>query len=312
MPVTLVQVDGLADFEDAKKLQGRLRRMMSGIRNTMKLFVVNKQLDTKVLSQPLDQLAMPELFEQALTNVSWAFDINKAMLTDAANLATAQEYRLGFYQDTVEPRGRWIANQMNEQVFNPMGMEMSFAFEELDIYQVDENKRAGSVSTLTNAIVTDPNTADLVMGILGYDFTEKQRQQLDELIKRKKENTDNAQNFDNQNVDSGDRESGEDEQEDEKTLSFLVQDLDRWMRKSIGYLKRNNYADCSFTSEHIPDGIRLQIARHLLECKTEDDIRAVFSPHIQAGAISASHEVGMLLSAIKDEVSAIGKGVSQE
>ena len=189
MPITVLQVDGIVDKDEADRIQGWFKRAAAGIRNAFSVLALSRAIEPKVISQPLKDLAMPELNQQARHAVALAFGIPQTMLEDAANYATSAEHRLSFWSDTVRPRGDWLAEQFNRQLFHKMGIQMSFGFDELDIFQEDENQRATSLNSIVTAINTNPAVATWAMGVLGYDLNEDQKRELDVISGKTDEGT---------------------------------------------------------------------------------------------------------------------------
>jgi HK97 family phage portal protein len=294
MPVTVAFIEGLANDDEAQRVQGRLRQVMAGIRNAMKLIVLNRKIEPKVISQPLKDLAMPDLYAQAVNNVAWAFQLNKAVLEDTANRATAQEYRLGLYQDVVEPRARMLEGELNRQLFSTMNLRLEFKFEQMDIYQEDESQRAASLAAIVNAINTNPDVAQFAMDILGYDLSDEQRAMLDAIIQRKNDNREQMQQLQQRAQEQPQLQ----EQQPAQQKTYAQIDLERWQKKCLNRLADGKSADCAFTSNAIDDWTRLQIAKHLPECKTADDVRELFAPYLQMNRGVGESEIKMLADAI--------------
>lgn len=283
MPVTLLQVQNLVDDDERKRIEGFFRRVASGIRNMFKVLALNREIEPKVLSQPLKEMVIPELSEQAERNVAHAFGFNPSLFDQSPNRATATEHRLALYQDTVEPRGDWIVEQYNRQVFQPMGLEMALDYSNLDIYQEDEKERAGSLSAITSAIAADPKAALFVMTeILGYDLDEEQKKKYQDIfLSAKPEAT---------------------EEETQRHETPQAQDLIKWQKKALKLMDKGKSPACEFTSEHIEDWLSEHIRSQLKDCQSVADVKAVF-----ADAITTRGEVAALLEAIRLEVSAMNK-----
>jgi len=166
MPVTILGIQGLSNKEEKERIEGFFRKITSGIKNAFRTIAINtEQIDPKVLSQPIKDLAMPELSTEARRNIAWAFGIPITMLEDASNYATAKEHRLSFWQDTIRPRGNKLARTINNQLLRPhFGMELEFAFDELDIFQEDEEKRSDSYYNYVFAGMR-PSIAAQILGI---------------------------------------------------------------------------------------------------------------------------------------------------
>ena len=117
---------------------------------------------------------MPDLHKQAVSNVALAFGIPETMISDAANYATAKEHRMSFWQDTIRPRGNKIATTINRQLLDAFGLRLEFGFDELDIFQEDEERRSQAYWNYTQAGMK-PSVAAQILGIdlpTGMEYSE--------------------------------------------------------------------------------------------------------------------------------------------
>ena len=113
----------------------------------------------------------------AKDNIAMAFGIKQTLLdSEAANYATAQEDRLAFYEDTIKPRARLFEDALNEQLLARDGLRLEFRFNEMDIFQEDENARAELLNKLTTAGLP----IEVSLQLAGYKLTEEQLSMLEE------------------------------------------------------------------------------------------------------------------------------------
>lgn len=192
MPVSMVSIEGLVDKDEVKRVEGFFKKAMTGLRNAFRVLAVSRQIESKVISQPVKDLVIPDLANQARRSVADAFDMHPSLLDEAPNMATAQEHRLSLYEDSVKPRAKVLVNEFNRQLFAPMGIEMKICFEEMDIFQEDEKEKAASVEAYTRAIAADPEIAIVVMDMMGVDFDEKERAALEKIVRERKGGTDSG------------------------------------------------------------------------------------------------------------------------
>ena len=253
MPLTILEVPPGTQKVDTDRIESYFKRAATGIKNAWSAIAVRSGgLKVTTLTPPLDQLAIPELQQQARRSVAVALKIPQTMLEDAANFATAKEHRLSFWQDTIRPRGMKLQGVINRQLLNTMGLECEFAFDELDIFQEDEANRAASLQQLTSAGVPLLTAMD----ILGYDLTDEERA----AIEQKPEPAPVVIN----NV-----VADQDEPDD-------AEEIRRWMRKSINSLERGKSPVVEFISDKITPAKHAAIMARLGECKTRDEIMAAF------------------------------------
>lgn len=255
MPVTLIGLPADTPEPERKRTENFFRNMMEGVKNAFRVLAINSdEVKPTVLTQPIKDLAIPELQQQARQAIALAFGIPQTMLEDAANYATAAEHRLSFWQDTIRPLGMKISGAFNEQLFRALGLEMTFAFDELDIFQTDEAQRAGSLNQLIAAGVP----LLMAMDILGYDIDDEQRMALEKAT--------------------------------QPTASTLSIELDRWKRKALRALQSGKSADVEFISEIIPATLHSNISAALKTSTTPGQVRDAFTAGDPSDVIDALRE----------------------
>jgi len=172
MPLTIIGIDGSMDADEVKRVEGFFKKQVSGISNAWRVLAMRMRgtMKPEVITPKMSDMAMGDVYDQAVKNIAFAFGIPESMLRNDANRASAEENRLSYWQDTVRPDGNGVEADLNEQLFNPMGLEIVLNWEQLDVFQEDESNRAGSLESLVNAGV--PLLP--AMEILGYDLTDEQ------------------------------------------------------------------------------------------------------------------------------------------
>jgi hypothetical protein len=196
---------------------------------------------------------MPELREAVLEEISHAFGIPKTMLlADAANYATAKEDRMGFWQETIRPRAEvWIQSVINEQLLNERGLRLEFAFDEMDIFQQDEQVRAASYYNYIQAGMK-PSIAAQILGIelpADYEYA-----MLDEDAKEVRE--------------------VEAVNDDSRPRPVVTDELRAWLRFEEARFGKEDKREfeCKFT----PSALAGAIQGALETAKSKDDIKRIF------------------------------------
>jgi HK97 family phage portal protein len=255
MPVTILGVQGLLDKDEQERVQGFFKRTMTGIRNAFRVLAVNTEnIKPQTLTQPLKDLAMPELTAQARKDICWAFGIPQTMLDDAANFATAKEHRESFWQDTMKPRARIYEDTINDQLLNQFGLRIEFRFDEMDIFQEDEAKRATSFFNYVGAGMK-PSIAAQILGIdlpEGMEFEE-----LDERMP---------------SVGGGDNES---ELVIESRTAPVRAELKKWETFEVRRFGKENKRE--FNTESLPLALAGAITGQLEKAESKDAIRSIFA-----------------------------------
>ena len=167
-PVTIMNMPEHMDEAEFQRFRTEMRSTMGGgIINAFKMiFMRAPDIKIEQLTPPINTMQMPELYERVITSVGMAYGVPRTMLeASAANYATAESDRQSFWRETVIPRLSMYEAVLNSQVFAPLGWEFTFTPEMMDVMQVDEASRAGSLLQLVQAGVPLRGA----MTILGYD-----------------------------------------------------------------------------------------------------------------------------------------------
>jgi HK97 family phage portal protein len=167
-PVTIMNLPEHMDEAEFQRFRTEMRSTIGGgIINAFKMiFMRAPDIKIEQLTPPINTMQMPELYERVITSVGMAYGVPRTMLeASAANYATAESDRQSFWRETVIPRLSMYEAVLNAQVFAPLGWKISFQPEMMDVMQVDEASRAGSLLQLVQAGVPLRGA----MTILGYD-----------------------------------------------------------------------------------------------------------------------------------------------
>lgn len=290
-PVTIMSLPvDMAENEFKRFSLEYLNKFTGWVNAFRTLFVRGGDVKAQTITPPIKDLLLPELNERVTNAIGGTFGVPRTMLeASAANYATANSDRAGFWRETVIPRVSIIEQIVNEQVLYPLGYELVFTPEALDVMQADEAARAQSLVLLTQAGIPLPGA----MRILGYD-------EIDNILTS--EIIDNPS--DNPGVIDLNAPTSEARPnlltttiEDDTTppnnpgpalLSLAAVDLVKWEQRAIRHLKTGGHTR-PFTSSHIPAPVRGMIAAKISDATTPDQIRDAFIPYKAAQPVR-SHE----------------------
>jgi len=253
MPIVLVSAEGSINDDEKARVQSFFTKLASGVGNAWRYLVTRTKLTPEVVSQDIDKMSMPELYAQATKNIANAFGIPVNMFMGDDNYASAAEHRLGFWQDVIRPRARMIEDAFNQQLLEAQGLRMEFSFDEMDIFQEDEVKRADSLSKMVSAGIPLGDA----MEMLGYDLPQDKT-------------------YADYNV-VPEPETIEVPALPVEPPPFPLEDeLGKWQKKALKRLEKGRCADCAFESDIIPEGMQAEIHEALKLCRDEDEIKQVF------------------------------------
>lgn len=255
MPIILISADGTLVEDETKRIQNFFSKLASGVGNAWRVLATRTKLTPAVVSQDLDKMTMPELYAQATSNIANAFGIPVTMFMGDDNYASADSHRMGFWQDVIRPRAKLIESAFNRQVFKPLGMELEFSFDEMDIFQTDEVERASAFATYVNAGVNP----EVVKEMLGIDAPEDMP-----FMSPKPEPVEVENPID------------------------VTAEFEKWERKALKRLKEGKTADCEFESALIPEVVQDEIHNALKLCIEPDEVKRVFG-----GGYESPQDIGL-------------------
>lgn len=189
IPAVILAVEGNPPAEELQRLENWWKGLLQGVRRAWEAVAVRASVKPTVVGAPVRDLAMPDLDIITRRHICTAFGIHLSMIEEAANYATKKEDRLSFYEDTIIPEGDRLAQTINAQLLAPMGLQMRFTPQQMDLMQEDESAKSQALANLRQSGL------DLVtaLEVLGYDLTEEQWQRVKDEEERKRKQAEVAQ-----------------------------------------------------------------------------------------------------------------------
>jgi HK97 family phage portal protein len=169
-PVVIIGAPPGAAETEVEKAETFFRRLMTGVNNAFRVLATKNIWEMKVVTPPIDTLAMPELSAYARQQVAIGMGIPETMLSDAANYATAAQHDTQFWKNTILPLCNLLAGVINKSLLEPMGLKLCFYAEEMDVFQEDETERADSLASLVGTGMR----LGYAMQTLGYELTREE------------------------------------------------------------------------------------------------------------------------------------------
>jgi hypothetical protein len=202
------------------------------------------------------------------------------LLANSANYATALVEYKEWYENSLAPWCNFMAEEMTDKLFKPLGLRFEFRPEMTDPGQEDEVARASAYSTYVSSGIK-PSVAAQVIGMelpegIEYEsldeMQEEKRQQAIELAKQS-------------SSDSGKEKPNEQVQgqgQKEKVSKFIpnldqLHELETWRKFAFRKFKKGEPLDFPFEIKTLPEEISEDIKLQLLESTDEEGIKAAFT-----------------------------------
>jgi hypothetical protein len=264
---TLIGVPTNTSKEEREKVDTWWNSFIAGGANAWRAKTVNAdELKVQPIGEGLEALSDKNLTQQTREGVATAFGISQSLLmSNAANYATATIEDRQLIEKNLGPRADFIAEVLNDQAFETIGLNLKFRPEELDSYQEDENDRATAFKTYVDGGIKPSIAAEM----LGLELPEGVKYA--DLDPKEKPIPPQLQPFTGQPV----AQDQPPTQEPPAEMPVKAE-LARWERKALRALKAGKPAAVEFVSDEIPASLSVQVLSGLQSCRTPEDVRAAF------------------------------------
>ena len=225
---TLLTVDGVPQPAEREKLKAWWQRAVAGIGNAFSTEVVSASVTPVVVGDGIESLNNEALTTEKRESISTALGVpHSLVLSNAANFATAEADRLTFYDMTILPEAEIIAEVMNQQLFEPLGLRFAFRPKAMNIYQENEEQRAGAFAAYVNAGMPKSLVAEM-LGIdlpPGWEYTDLDPQAPPPAVQPEAEDTEPA--------DMAATPEDEANSEDGAAKRAEIKALKKWLKKRV-------------------------------------------------------------------------------
>lgn len=161
----LLQVPQNTPQQEKDRVKAWWARFFTGVKDAWQTNVVSAEVTPVVVGEGLESLTNETLTTEKREDVATTLGIPHSILfSNSANYATATQDERNFYTMTILPDARIIQKQLNAQLFKPLGLQLRFMPNEMDVFQEDEAQRAQSFATYVNAGIK-PSIAAQILGV---------------------------------------------------------------------------------------------------------------------------------------------------
>lgn len=226
IPAVILSTDQDPPDEEIERVRTMWQQLVGGVHKAFRTMALRYGYKATVISPPVKDLGMPDLTTSVRQQIAIAFGVPESMVGDpASNYATARTNRISFYQDTIIPEATQIEATVNEQLFEPMGLEFHFQTGQIEAIQQDEAEKSKGVVRLYEAgIMTLQEARDY------FDLGEAPPELLEE-------------------DEEPEPESAPVQEPAPPDTSKMIADLRKWRTKA------RKRGACEFESDEIPPGI---------------------------------------------------------
>lgn len=277
VPPTVLGVKGVTTPTARAELEGNWDKFVKSIAKLRAKVINSEALEVKQIGGGIEALKDTDIYHQSMTNVCSVFGIPVSLIeSDFANYSTAQTYYWAWYKDKVVPDCEQFAEQLNQQVFEPLGLYWRVNAESAEPNQAEEVERAQAFSTYVSAGIPMSIAAQIVgidmpAGMSYDDLDAVEEEKKAEAEKQKQEQLDKMQQA----------QEEEPDQEDEPPVKFIPNptqnnEIVLWRKFVIKHYDRDGKILSEWEAKYLPDDIVESVRERLKEAKSRDDIAAAF------------------------------------
>jgi hypothetical protein len=241
-------------------------------------------LEAQTIGEGVDTLKDETLTKSKIEDVAMSVGMPLSLLlANSANYATAQVELKTWYENSLAPWCSFMADEMTDKLFKPLGYKFVFRPEMTDPGQEDEVSRASAYSTY----VTSGMRQSVAAQIMGIELPEGMKyEDLDTMAKEKQEE---AIDMMQKKQGSSDTQSSNDKEdkpnglqkEKEKVVKFIpnvdqLHEMELWRKFAFRHFKKSEPLTFAFEVKTLPDDIAEGIRCGLEVADSEDAIKAAF------------------------------------
>lgn len=275
---TILSVKG-APGEDAKKDIERIwDKVMRGFYQYLAKVMNADVITPIVLGDGIETLKDTELYQSKMSDIALACGIPLSLLlANSANYATADVEYLQWFRDSVVPWADFMADQLNDNLFDQMGLRLEFRPEVTDPGQEDEVQRMEAAQRLYNilAAANVENAVPIALGTMGVE-PPPELQSWDNLVYREAEEPEPSETPQLQP-----EESPIVAEQPAPSVRFIptieqYREMELWQTMAFRKHKRDESIDFQFKCKTLPDDIADEIRARLMQSTDEDGIKYAF------------------------------------
>jgi hypothetical protein len=328
VPITLLGAKGMPQNAERQKTENFFDRLLKGGFDVLAKIVNADALELIKVGAGMEELkgSYEEILRQSREAVATSFGIPSALfMSDNAfasefDALTRQWYMASRFKSIYQT----IESTFNTQLLKPYELTMSFNLQSLDIFQADESKRSHSLVNIVSAVTSNPAAARVGMGILGYDLTDDQESELDEVATKieteKEEMRQQEQANQEAKLEQGKlkpkkdpnpsrrdvEQSDAEESDKEKSLSAdEMKDLALWYSKAISWGRKGKSA-WDWKNKVLREEIAAPIRAKLQKATNEVEIKKAFQIEQSEGMYFAPE-----IKVIEDFTTALNKALDE-
>jgi len=293
IPAVLLTTDSAVPPAEKERIEGVWNKMLAGAQRAWKTLVLERGLTPTVIQPPIGDLAMPDLERTKRDQILASFLLPPGLAEAKTNRAERDALKAEAYEECyIGQCETWIEPALNEQLFNALGLRLSFQYGQIEVLQARELEKAEAsaftVSIMKAAYESNVVSVDEYRSWIDQIGQWSNMPPLDENFEPEERTppqlaafTGEGEEPPEQGDGGGDGGPGEptppDERIEQRMPKALLDDLSKWERKAISRIKEGYPLKAlEFKSEAIPPAMHRMIVHSLEHAVTLGDVIEVF------------------------------------
>lgn len=162
---TMLMVKGVPTQQEREKIENVWDKVVRGWYKYLGKVFNAEAIEPHVIGEGIENLQKSELHSEKLADIAMAAGMPLSLLlANSANYATAQTEYLQWFRNSVVPWANFMADQISDQVFRPLGLKFVFQPEMSDPGQEDEVQRASAFQAYVASGIK-PSIAAQIVGV---------------------------------------------------------------------------------------------------------------------------------------------------
>jgi HK97 family phage portal protein len=163
IPAVLLTTEGTVPPKEKERVENAWSKMFEGVRKAFRTAVLEKGLTPTVIGQPISDLAMPDLEVSKRNQILAAHNIPPGLADVKTNRAERDALQYEFWTFSLIPyMTTRIKPVLDEQLFGPLGLRISFHYNEIEAIQKEEIAKAEAMAFAINGVILPAREAGLV------------------------------------------------------------------------------------------------------------------------------------------------------
>lgn len=285
---TMLVLKGMVDPTKVEKIENIWTKIISGgYKYLGKVFQgvdAAGGLEATPIGEGVDSLKDENINRTKIEAVAMALGIPLSLLlSNSNNYATAQVEYKGWYDNSLAPWCEFMAEEMTDKLFKPLGLKFVFRPEMSDVGQEEEVTRADAYSTYVTAKMK-PSVAAQIVGIelpegMEYDELDAMAEEADQKAAdaQSKLQQDKLQLIEKQ----GSSDTEKKPVEKPVPAKFIpnidqLKEMELWRKFAFRHFKKSEPLTFAFEVKTLPDEVAESIRLGLEAADSEDAIKEAF------------------------------------